>query len=403
MSSPPFAPPPSSPDAGGARNGPLIPIVSNTLLYLLIACLATECDISRWRRRSKKLMRGIGIAMCLQFLMLPLIGFITVKMWNLSQINGVMLMIVVSSPGGAYSNWWCSLFNADLLLSVAATACSTVLSAAMLPLNLLIYLSASYGTTFLSGLRWDLLLLSIGVITLAVISGLSMSRYLERHGAKGDRIRRRFYIAGNFAGLCLIVFSVVFSSVDEPVWDKPTEFYFAVATPCLIALLLSVAAGSLPCLRLSSPERVAVVIECLYQNTGIGASIALSVFSGSEASRAAGTPLFYGLCQMILIPIYVVIAWKLSCTYAPAKDPWYKVIRDSYQHHAHDGDDEEGDDDFPAGDGHTTVGLDQVPVAHTSIGNGATEYHQATDAGGLSETDGSRPASDDGSKIGSPV
>ena len=82
MSSPPFAPPPSSPDAGGARNGPLIPIVSNTLLYLLIACLATECDISRWRRRSKKLMRGIGIAMCLQFLMLPLIGSLRISKMN---------------------------------------------------------------------------------------------------------------------------------------------------------------------------------------------------------------------------------------------------------------------------------------------------------------------------------
>ena len=182
--------------------------------------------------------------MCLQFLMLPLIGFITVKMWNLSQINGVMLDRRLLS-GGAYSNWWCSLFNADLLLSVAATACSTVLSAAMLPLNLLIYLSASYGTTFLSGDGTSFSCPSASSPP-AVISGLSMSRYLERHGAKGDRIRRRFYIAGNFAGLCLIVFSVVFSSVDEPVWDKPTEFYFAVATPCLIALLLSVAAGCLP-------------------------------------------------------------------------------------------------------------------------------------------------------------
>ena len=49
-----------------------------------------------------------------------------------------MLQVVVSYPGGAYSNWWCSLFNADLMLSVASTALSTLLSAALLPLNLTI-------------------------------------------------------------------------------------------------------------------------------------------------------------------------------------------------------------------------------------------------------------------------
>ena len=46
-----------------------------------------------------------------------------------------MLMVVVSSPGGAYSNWWCSLFNADLALSITATTCSTVLSVGLLPLK----------------------------------------------------------------------------------------------------------------------------------------------------------------------------------------------------------------------------------------------------------------------------
>lgn len=45
---------------------------------------------------------------------------------------------------GSYSNLWCSLFNADLALSVAMTTASTVVSALMLPLNLLFYLSLIY-------------------------------------------------------------------------------------------------------------------------------------------------------------------------------------------------------------------------------------------------------------------
>ena len=101
--------------------------------------------------------------MICQFVLLPFIGYCFVRLFSLDRVDGVMLQVVVSSPGGAYSNWWCSLMIADLMLSVAATACSTVLAAALLPLNLLIYLSASYGTAFLADLRWDLLLVSIGM------------------------------------------------------------------------------------------------------------------------------------------------------------------------------------------------------------------------------------------------
>eukprot|EP00957_Ditylum_brightwellii_P066894 5076933-Ditylum_brightwellii.AAC.1 len=58
---------------------------------------------------------------------------------------GVTLLIVTASPGGSYSNWWCSLFNADLALSVAMTALSTLLSAIFLPANLLLYAYFAYG------------------------------------------------------------------------------------------------------------------------------------------------------------------------------------------------------------------------------------------------------------------
>ena len=129
----------------------------------------------------------------------------------------------------------------------------------------------------------------------------------------------------------LIVFSVVFSSVDEPIWDKPSHFYLEVALPAIAALTLSSLITTLPCLRLTRPERVAVTIECLYQNTGIATSIALSVFSGADASRAAGTPLYYGVCQTVLIPLYVILAWQLGWTYAPRTDPIWKGVRDNYQ------------------------------------------------------------------------
>ena len=116
-SAPPEAPAPPT------QTAPFIPVVSNTLLFILIACLAATVDVSSVRQRSGRLLRGVGVAMMCQFLLLPVVGFATVRTFNLDRVDGVMLMVVVSSPGGAYSNLWCSLMNADLVLSVAATAC----------------------------------------------------------------------------------------------------------------------------------------------------------------------------------------------------------------------------------------------------------------------------------------
>ena len=48
----------------------------------------------------------------------------------------------------------------------------------------------------------------------------------------------------------------------------------------------------------------------------------------------AALPLFYGFCQLVIIPAYLLACWKLGWSYAPASDPVWRVLRDSYQHNA---------------------------------------------------------------------
>jgi hypothetical protein len=67
---------------------------------------------------------------------------------------GITLLILCSSPGGSYSNWWCSLFNADLALSVAMTTCSTFAAMLMLPINTLLYVKLAYGSDSSVELDW---------------------------------------------------------------------------------------------------------------------------------------------------------------------------------------------------------------------------------------------------------
>lgn len=111
----------------------LIDIMGSALLFSLVFGMSATVDTRSMARQIQN-RDAILTGVVLQFLVLPALGFIVVRSLGLSHASGVTLLVVTSSPGGSYSNWWCSLFNADLALSVTMTAISTLLSVVMLPL-----------------------------------------------------------------------------------------------------------------------------------------------------------------------------------------------------------------------------------------------------------------------------
>lgn len=67
------------------------------------------------RQLQNKFAIGCGVAM--QFIIMPILGAMAVwafKNNGFTEPIGIILLVVTSSPGGSYSNWWCSTFNADL-------------------------------------------------------------------------------------------------------------------------------------------------------------------------------------------------------------------------------------------------------------------------------------------------
>ena len=143
--------------------------ISNALLFLLVfGMAATVKSMKEQLSNYKALCCGVF----LQFIILPLLGFITIKAFDLPDVYGITLLVVVSSPGGSYSNWWCSLFNAELALSIAMTTISTTLSIAFLPLNLFLYSKAAYGRSdAVQQIDYLSLFISIAIIITAVALG----------------------------------------------------------------------------------------------------------------------------------------------------------------------------------------------------------------------------------------
>ena len=76
---------------------------------------------------------------------------------------------------------------------------------------------------------------------------------------------------------------------------------------------------------------MAVAVECCYQNTGIATSVALSIFDGDDLAIAVGVPLFYGICEALLLAVYCILCWKMGWTKAPADENLCVVLAKSYE------------------------------------------------------------------------
>ena len=85
--------------------GTLTEVFSNFLLFFLVFSMSATVDIDKLRKQlSNKHALLTGVS--LQFLILPFVGFLVVTIFQFPAPVGITLLVVTSSPGGSYSNWY---------------------------------------------------------------------------------------------------------------------------------------------------------------------------------------------------------------------------------------------------------------------------------------------------------
>lgn len=322
--------------ASSTKNTLFIEIVSHFLLFLLIFGMSGTVNTRSLRKQiGNKYAITIGLVM--QFLVMPFLGFCAVMALQLEGLTmpmGITLLMVTASPGGSYSNFWCSIFNADLALSVAMTALSTIFSIVFLPANLILYSYAVYGRgEIFKSVDFTALFVSISLVITAIILGFCSSHYLQ-----SKTFQRVANALGSMSGLALIIFSAIFSTTgtlsdegdNKNPWNKPWSFYVGVLTPCLGGLLLANVIARIASLK--KPEVVTISVECCYQNVGIATSAALSMFNDkTDIAEGMAIALFYGLSEAVVLAIYCLAAWKFGWTKAPKDEFICLTLTKSYE------------------------------------------------------------------------
>lgn len=304
---------------------------SASLLFLLKVNIAASVDIGAFVARLDR-KGGMFIGVTCQFIILPFCGFCIAKLLELDPVYGMALMVIMTSPGGSFSNWWCSVFNADLAMSVAMTGASTLVGVIMLPVNLIVYCTLLYGESTFTGEHFVAVVSSLAVIIVALFIGLGVSYYMD-----SEKARDRFVMAANLVGVSLFILSLFVSEHKSrtPVWKKPLSLHVAIASPIVLAIFLTMAVTSIPVFGLSKPERVAVVIEACYQNPGLASSIVIAMFSGRDAGDAIAVPILYGMHEAILLGLFCVFAHYAHWTFVDPKEVGVvEAIRTNFQSRA---------------------------------------------------------------------
>jgi len=320
-------------ECGKVSDGQVFAVLAVVLLFFVVMGMAGSVDISTLKNQFHRKM-GILCGIFCQFFLMPCIGFAVCRIVQPPHHVALSMTLVASSPGGAYSNWWCSLFNADLALSVAMTAVSTALSVAMLPLNLTLYVNLLFGTEY--AIPWRSLFQSVLTVFTAIVAGIAISTKLPL-------LKPKMIVIGNVSGITLIMitlFSAFFTGEEQPKdeevsppWQKGARTYAVITAVFVVALLTGLLVSSLWFLRLKRPERVAIIIEVCYQNIGIASAVALSAFCHDPQKRsdAATVPLLYGIFQAVVLAFFCIGAWKFGWTYAPVEQRFWQVIVRDFQ------------------------------------------------------------------------
>src|SRR3712207_1797316 len=78
--------------------------------------------------------RAVVVALVTQVVVLPLVAFALVELFDLDPLLAVGVMLLAASPGGTTANLFSHLFRGDVALNVTLTAINSVLAAVSIPL-----------------------------------------------------------------------------------------------------------------------------------------------------------------------------------------------------------------------------------------------------------------------------
>ena len=248
----------------------------NTLLGIVMFGMGMTLKLSDFKvvfTKPKAVITGI----LSQFIIMPLLAFLLVKIFNLDPALAVGVILVGSCPGGTSSNVMTYLAKGDVALSVGMTACTTILAPIVTPALVLLLGGATINVSYVS-----MLMSIVQVVLVPIVLGFVINHFFEKFAQACAKVLPLVSVIA----ICLIIMAVVAANASK-IMTVGWLIVVVVMLHNLCGYALGYGVGKV--LGLSRDQMRTLSIEVGMQNSGLATSLATVHFATMPLAAVPGT------------------------------------------------------------------------------------------------------------------
>ena len=273
--------------------------IALALIMLGLGLGLTGKDFIRVINQPKDFLVGL---IC-QLLILPIIAFILIKIFNTSLELALGVMIIASAPGGVTSNVLTKFANGDVALSISLTAIISLISILSVPF--IVFMSADLlGASNISN---EISMISISikmflVVTLPVALGMLIRKFATNFIISKTKL---------IQNISIFLFIIVFMAIWVEEWENIVSYIVqaGVITSTLNIIMMTVGYYAGKFFASGISQKKCISLECGLQNGTLAVFVASQLFNDVTFLIPTAA---YALIMFLTSLIFVFIVRKTA-------------------------------------------------------------------------------------------
>tara|TARA_B110000438_G_scaffold263929_1_gene276244 strand:+ start:335 stop:1183 length:849 start_codon:yes stop_codon:yes gene_type:complete len=243
------------------------------------------------------------VGLICQLILLPILAFVLIKMFNTPLEIALGVMVIAAAPGGVTSNVLTKFAKGDVALSVSLTAIISLISIITVPF--IVFKSAEL--LQVASISSEISMISISlkmvfVVTIPVILGMVIRKFAANFIISKTLLIQR---------LSIILFVIVFLAIYIEEWDRISIFITEAGSITLTLNILMMAVGYYVAKLFASgvEQRRCISLECGLQNGTLAVFVSSQIFDDIVYMIPAAA---YALSMFVTSIIFVFIVRKIN-------------------------------------------------------------------------------------------
>ena len=273
--------------------------IALALIMLALGLGLTGQDFLRVAKQPKDFLVGL---IC-QLILLPIIAFLLLKIFNLPLEIALGVMIIAAAPGGVTSNVLTKFANGDVALSISLTAIISLISIISVPF--IVFKSAEL--LEVAEISKEISMIGISmkmflVVTLPVLIGMLIRKFATNFVISKSQLIER---------ISVLLFVIVFAAIWVEEWENIMGYIKQAGLITLVLNIIMMFIGYYVAKFLASgvSQRKSISLECGLQNGTLAVFVASQLFTDIAYLIPTAT---YAIVMFITSIIYVFIVRKIN-------------------------------------------------------------------------------------------